>query len=167
MPDEDVNNLIWKYLGYKKDDATGEWDSSAVFPKWAAKYPQPPDLVGVTRTYERAVDEPVMRAVQALQKSVPTEHKDNLRAFLLPLGWKGYKMAAPAHIKATTGLTPNMTRRAQCSQWLLYYREALHGVSLDEVRGRTFSNTHTLSAERVFGRLRVWSFTCAAQASSG
>ena len=30
--------------------------------------PQPPDLIGVTRTYERAVDEPVLRAVQALQK---------------------------------------------------------------------------------------------------
>ena len=89
----------------------GEWDASAVFPKWAKKYPQPPDLIGVTRTYERAVDEPVLRAVQALQRSVPTEHKDNLRQELRPLGWAGFKMA---------GLTPNMTRRAQVSQWLLY-----------------------------------------------
>ena len=78
MSDEDVNELVWKYLGYSRS-ADGEWDASAVFPKWAAKYPTPPDLVGVTRTYTREVDEPVLRAVQALQKSVPTEHKDNLR----------------------------------------------------------------------------------------
>jgi hypothetical protein len=136
MPDDDVNKLVWKYLGYTYDEAAGAWDSSKVFPKWAAKYPQPPDLVGVTRTYTREVDEPVLRAVQALQKSVPTEHKDNLRAFLAPLGWKGYKMNAPAHPKTDTGLTPNMTRRAQCAQWLYYYREALHGVSIEELRRR-------------------------------
>lgn len=127
MSDEDVNKLIWKYLGYKYDDSTGEWDASDVFPKWAAKYPEPPDLVGVTRTYSKDVDEPVLRAVQSLQKSVPTEHKDNLRAFLAPLGWRGFKMQ---------GLTPNMTRRAQVAQWLYYYRQALHGVSIEELRRR-------------------------------
>ena len=117
--DAEVNNLVWKYLGYRKDEASGEWDASAVFPKWAAKYPQPPDLVGVTRTYTREVDEPVLRAVQSLQRSIATEHKDNLKAFLIPLGWAGFSLK---------GLTPNMTRRAQCANWLLYYREALHGV---------------------------------------
>ena len=135
MSDADVNALVWKYLGYSKTD-DGMWDSSKVFPKWAAKFPEPPDLVGVTRTYTREVDEPVLRAVQALQKSVPTEHKDNLRAFLAPLGWKGYKMDAPAHKNTDTGLTPNMTRRAQVAQWLYYYREALHGVSVEELRKR-------------------------------
>ena len=125
--DAEVNNLVWKYLGYRKDEASGEWDASAVFPKWAAKYPQPPDLVGVTRTYTREVDEPVLRAVQSLQRSVPKEHKDNLRAFLKPLGWNGYKME---------GLTPNMTRRAQVAQWLFFYREALHGVDLEELKRR-------------------------------
>ena len=135
MSDEDVNSLVWKYLGYRKGE-DDKWDVSRVFPKWAAKYPEPPDLVGVTRTYSKDVDEPVLRAVQALQKSVPTEHKDNLRAFLAPLGWKGYKMEAPAHAKTTTGLTPNMTRRAQVAQWLYYYREALHGVSVEELRRR-------------------------------
>ena len=136
MSDQDVNKLVWKYLGYEYNEEKSEWDASKVFPKWAAKYPQPPDLVGVTRTYSREVDEPVLWAVQALQKSVPTEHKDNLRAFLAPLGWKGYKMNAPAHPKTDTGLTPNMTRRAQCAQWLYYYREALHGVSIEELRRR-------------------------------
>ena len=136
IPDEEVNNLVWKYLGYQYDDDEKSWDVTSVFPKWAAKYPTPPDLVGVTRTYSREVDEPVLRAVQSLQRSVPTEHKDNLRAFLKPLGWTGYKMAAPAYPGATTGLTPNMTRRAQAAQWLLYYREALHGVPLDELKRR-------------------------------
>jgi hypothetical protein len=59
MSDEDVNALIWKYLGYRYNAEQEGWDASAVFPKWAAKYPQPPDLVGVTRTYTREIDEPV------------------------------------------------------------------------------------------------------------
>ena len=78
----------------------------------------------------------MLRAVQSLQRSVPKEHKENLRVFLKPLGWNGYKMDAPAHKKATTGLTPNMTRRAQVCNWLLYYREALHGVPVEELRRR-------------------------------
>ena len=44
--DEETNALVWKYLGYRYDEETGEWDASAVFPKWAKKYPQPPDLIG-------------------------------------------------------------------------------------------------------------------------
>ena len=127
MPDQEVNDLVWKYLGYKLDETTGAWDTSDVFPNWRKQYPEPPDLVGVTRTYTRAVDEPVLRAVQTLQRSVASEHKNNLRAFLKPLGWNGYKME---------GLTPNMTRRAQVANWLLYYREALHGVPVDELRRR-------------------------------
>lgn len=127
MTDQEVNELMWKYLGYKRDDEAGAWDASSVFPNWRANYPQPPDLIGVTRTYSREVDEPVLRAVQSLQRSVAKEHKNNLRAFLKPLGWNGYKME---------GLTPNMTRRAQVSNWLLYYREALHGVSVEELRSR-------------------------------
>lgn len=34
------------------------------------------------------------------------------------------------------GLTPNMTRRAQVANWLIYYREALHGVPIEELRRR-------------------------------
>jgi len=40
----------------------------------------------------REVDEPVLRAVQSLQRSVPREHKDQLKAALRPLGWSGFKM---------------------------------------------------------------------------
>ena len=68
--DAEVNELVWKYLGYVRA-ADGSWDASGVFPNWAARFPSPPDLVGVTRTYTREVDEPVLRAVQAVQKSVP------------------------------------------------------------------------------------------------
>ena len=32
------------------------------------------------------------------------------------------------------GLTPNKTRRAQCANWILYYREALFGKSLEELK---------------------------------
>lgn len=124
--DAETNELVWKYLGYKRA-TDGSWDASDVFPNWAARYPEPPDLLGVTRTYTRQVDEPVLRAVQSLQRSVPREHKSNLKATLRPLGWKGFLME---------GLTPNMTRRAQVATWLLYYRNALHGVSIDELKRR-------------------------------
>ena len=124
--DTETNELVWKYLGYVRDE-NGGWSADAVFPNWRAKYPTPPDLIGVTRTYSREVDEPVLRAVQGLQRSVPREHKDRLRPTLRPLGWSGFKL---------DGLTPNMTRRAQVATWLLYYRTELHGVSLDELKAR-------------------------------
>ena len=41
--DEETNALVWKYLGYRYDAAAGEYDASAVFPKWAKKYPQATD----------------------------------------------------------------------------------------------------------------------------
>jgi len=144
LPDEEVNNLVWKYLGYSFDEQTGSWDTSAVFPNWRANYPTPPDLVGVTRTYTREVDEPVLRAVQSLQRSVAMEHKNNLRAFLKPLGWNGYKME---------GLTPNMTRRAQVANWLLYYREALHGVPVEELRRRREARAKEEAARRAAGEV--------------
>mmetsp|Transcript_8216 Transcript_8216/g.13802 ORF Transcript_8216/g.13802 Transcript_8216/m.13802 type:complete len:222 (+) Transcript_8216:22-687(+) len=126
ISDEATNELVWKYLGYERD-SDGKWNSSRVFPNWRKKYPQPPDVIGITRTYTRQVDEPVLRAVQALQRSVPREHKDRLKATLRPLGWKGFKLE---------GLTPNMTRRAQVATWLLYYRTALHGVPIEELQRR-------------------------------
>jgi hypothetical protein len=30
-------------------------------------------------------------------------------------------------------LTPNLTRRAQCTNWLLFYRENLFGYTLEEL----------------------------------
>lgn len=122
--DEETNELIWRCLGYvqRKD---GSWDASRAFAKWREKYPSPPDLIGVTRTYTKDVDEPVMRANQAIHRSIPMAYKQQLKEQLRPHGFTGYKLE---------GLTPNMTRRAQVTNWLLYYREALHGRSLAELK---------------------------------
>ena len=107
MGDVEVNELVWKYLGYRRGDdggwsvEGGGWNGDGVFPNWAKNHPvaaragydvpTPPDLVGVTRTYAREVDEPILRAVQALQRSVPRDHKDRLRPTLRPLGWWGWQ----------------------------------------------------------------------------
>lgn len=131
ISDEEVNMLAWKYLGYHYDEASGTWDASRVFPKWAEKYPQPPDFLGITRNYTQEIDEPVMRAKEALYRTVPMEHKDNLRAFLKPLGWKGLRLE-----DLTPEIGPNLRRRAHVANWLIYYREALHGVSLEELKQR-------------------------------
>ena len=152
MTDTEVNALAWKYLGYRFQEATGTWDTSAVFPNWRQKFPQPPDLVGVTRKYEREIDEPVLRAVQSLQQSVAKEHKNNLRAFLKPLGWNGYTM---------DGLTPNMTRRAQVANWLLYYREALHGVPIEELRRRREVRAAEEAARKAAGEVMAPTGTAA------
>ena len=72
------------------------------------------------------------------------EHKNNLKAFLKPLGWKGYTM---------DGLTPNMTRRAQVATWLLYYREALHGVPIDELRRRRERRAQEEAARKAAGEV--------------
>ena len=123
VTDEQVNELVWRCLGYKR---TSEgWNSDDVFPKWRAKYPQPPDLIGVTRTYSKDVDEVVLRANQALVASIPMKYKGGIKAHLRKVGWTGFMLE---------GLTPNKTRRAQCANWVLYYREALFGKSLEELK---------------------------------
>ena len=103
------------------------WAAENVFPKWAAAYPQPPDVIGVTRKYFPEVDAPVKAACAALTRSVAQEHKQGIKTTLKHLGWKGFKM---------DGLTPNMTRRAQAANWLLYYRRELRGVSIEELKRR-------------------------------
>jgi len=83
MPDEEVNELVWECLGYVKSfDMDPEtltvqevWDTSNVFPKWAAKFPTPPDLLGVTRKYYPEIDRPIKEANSALARSIPMEHK--------------------------------------------------------------------------------------------
>ena len=85
------------------------WAAENVFPKWAAAYPQPPDVIGVTRKYFPEVDAPVKAACAALTRSVAQEHKQGIKTTLKHLGWKGFKM---------DGLTPNMTRRAQVAALL-------------------------------------------------
>lgn len=50
--------------GYRYDVERQGWLADSVFPKWKERFPEPPDLVGVTRIYEKEVDMVVMRAVQ-------------------------------------------------------------------------------------------------------
>lgn len=120
--DDEVNALVWKCLGYRKTETS--YENRDVFPKWRDKYPTPPDLVGVSRIYEKQVDEPVLRANQALVASIPMQYKAGIKEHLSKVGFTGFLME---------GLTPNKTRRAQCTNWLLYYREALFGMSLDDL----------------------------------
>mmetsp|Transcript_6845 Transcript_6845/g.9610 ORF Transcript_6845/g.9610 Transcript_6845/m.9610 type:complete len:234 (+) Transcript_6845:38-739(+) len=122
--EEDANVLVWKCLGYRYDSQTDSWTADEVFPKWREKYPSPPDFIGVTKVHEREVDEPVKLAIQALSRSVPMEYKQSLKEHLLWYGFSGFKLDE---------LTPNRTRRAQVTNFLLYYREVLFGVSLEEL----------------------------------
>ena len=128
--DLEANTLVWKCLGYRF--ANGAWDASQCFPKWRERFPEPPDLIGMQRVYERDIDQVSLKSNQALVRSVPAEFKQSLKTFLKPLGFRGFTYAE---------LTPNKTRRAQCTNWLLYYREQLFGVSLDELRARREAQT--------------------------
>ena len=44
-------------------------------------------------------------------------------------------------------LTPNKTRRAQCANWLLYYREELFGFTVEELREKRTLKKLTAEAE--------------------
>lgn len=50
--------------GYRYDSDKDEWKAVNVFPKWEELYPEPVDLVGVTRIYQPEIDKPVKRALQ-------------------------------------------------------------------------------------------------------
>lgn len=135
IDDASVNRLVWNALGYRRAveldaetlTAIEVWTPDEVFPNWKKNYPEPPDVIGVTRKYDPKIDAPVKAACAALTRSVPEEHKQGLKTTLKPLGWGGFKME---------GLTPNMTRRAQVANWLLFYRRELRGVSIEELRAR-------------------------------
>ena len=136
MSDEEVNKLVWRCLGYEMTieldpetlTATEMWQvSKKVFPNWAKRFPEPPDVIGVTRKYYPEIDQPVKEACASLTRSVSSEYKNGLKEQLKPLGWKGFKME---------GLTPNMTRRAQAANWLVYYRSELRGVPIEELKRR-------------------------------
>ncbi|CAM9405354.1 unnamed protein product [Pylaiella littoralis] len=92
----------------------------------------------MTRRYEKEIDEPTLRAVQFLNKSVPSEHKRLIRERLGPLGFSGLILDE---------LTPNRTRRAQVTNFLLYFRENLWGVPLEEVERRRLERKAKADAE--------------------
>ncbi|CAB9497948.1 Domain of unknown function (DUF1823) [Seminavis robusta] len=123
--DLEVNTLVWKGLGYRFNTLSSEWESTECFPKWKEKYPTPPDLIGMQRMYSREIDQISLRSNQALVKSVPVDNKQSLKEHMKPLGWKGFQYKE---------LTPNLTRRAQCANWLVFYREELFGYTIEELR---------------------------------
>ncbi|CAM9995071.1 unnamed protein product [Scytosiphon promiscuus] len=125
--DNEVNWLVWKCLGYRYDADKDSWSNEKVFPRWKERYPDPPDLLGVTRVYEPAIDRPVIRASQAMMRSIPPAYKRSIIEQLRPIGFTGLELEE---------LTPNRTRRAQCANFLLYFREQLWGVPLEEVERR-------------------------------
>jgi len=125
--DLEVNTLVWKCLGYRFDEQNQAWTSEKVFPKWREKFPIPPDFIGMRRDYSKEIDQPSLKSNQSLVKSVPVDSKQSLKRHFIPLGFKGYKMAE---------LTPNKTRRAQCTNWLLYFREELFGFTIEELKER-------------------------------
>ena len=68
-----------------------------------------------------------MKANQDLVRSIPVDNKQSLKEHLKPLGFRGYQYSE---------LTPNKTRRAQCANWLIYYREELYGYTIEELQER-------------------------------
>jgi Domain of unknown function (DUF1823) len=150
--DAECNNLAWKCLGYKYDsDAKNFVLSSDVFPKWAAKYPEAPDLIGVKRIYLPDVDKPVRDASMNLMRSIPRDFKGGVRE-LEKVGFRGYKLKE---------LTPNKTRRAQLVNWLMYYRAKLWGKTLEQLQAERQQEAAqpdeiaNLPSEQHFQKLRL------------
>jgi hypothetical protein len=99
--DLECNYLAWKCLGYKFNKDLNIFALSPdVFPKWAAKYPEAPDLIGLQRNFSPEIDKPVRDASMNLMRSIPRDYKGGVRA-LESEGFKGYKLKE---------LTPNKVR---------------------------------------------------------
>ncbi|OSX70871.1 hypothetical protein BU14_0647s0010 [Porphyra umbilicalis] len=134
-PDAWVNDILWALLGYRRtpsggggggdDDGNdnggggggGGWDTSAVADAMvAAGYGDaPPDFIGSATATSAAVDRPVKKAVQALNRSVPPAGKQLLKSRLGFGGWRVGEM------------TPNKTRRATAVNWILWWLDQ-HGL---------------------------------------
>ena len=150
--DAECNKLAWKCLGYGYDTATDKFVLTPnVFPKWAAKYPEPPDLIGVTRNYSPDVDKVCRDASMNLMRSIPRDFKGGVRE-VEKEGFRGYKLKE---------LTPNKTRRAQLVNWLIYYRTKLWGKTFEQLREERMQeeakpdDIANLPSERNFQKLRL------------
>jgi hypothetical protein len=91
---------VWHCLGYRYDDATGQWDATDVAPDWREAYPAPPDFIESRP------------ATVKLTRSIPAENKQLLKE---QLGFTGYKVGE---------LVPRLTRRATMANWLLSYLQS-------------------------------------------
>ena len=99
IDDATVNQLVWHYLGYRYDEASSQWDTTAVEAAWREDYPDPPDFIDSRP------------ATVKLTRSIPKEKKQLLKE---KLGFKGYKIGE---------FGPRQTRRATMANWLLSYME--------------------------------------------
>jgi Domain of unknown function (DUF1823) len=150
--DLECDQLAWKCLGYKFEESSNKFVlSPEVFPKWAAKYPEAPDLIGIARNYSPEIDKPVRDASMNLMRSIPRDYKGGVRA-LENEGFRGYKLKE---------LTPNKTRRAQMVNWIIYYREKLWGKTLEQLQEERMlevaksADVANLPSEKQYEKLRL------------
>lgn len=99
LDDATVNQLVWYYLGYRNNPATG-WNAATVTSDWQQDYPTPPNFIESRP------------ATVKLTRSIPKDHKQLLKE---ELGFAGYKVDE---------LIPRKTRRATIVNWLLSYRKS-------------------------------------------
>jgi hypothetical protein len=152
--DEQANLLAWKCLGYRRiktESGEYKYSNDLVFPKWKAKYENPPDLIGITRKYDPEIDKPVRDASMNLMRSIPRTFKGSIKS-LESVGYKGFKLSE---------LTPNKTRRAQLVNWLIYYRQYLFGKTFEQLVAEkekeavSSPDTATLPSEIMYQKLRI------------
>ena len=93
-----VCELVWERLFYIYQPSTDEWISSSLTPSfWSEKFLQAPQIIS-----ERS-------ASVHLTRSIPKDHKQNLKKIL---NFKGYKI---------NEIYPRRTRRATAVNWLIYW----------------------------------------------
>lgn len=95
LDDAIVNQLVWHHLGYRYDEKTNQWDTTAVSTEWLEDYPEPPNFIESRP------------ATVKLTRSIPKSSKQLLKE---RLGFEGYKVGE---------LVPRLTRRATTANWLL------------------------------------------------
>lgn len=99
LDDATTNQLVWQALGYRWDEHTQAWDTSAVPEQWRETYPTPPDFIDSRP------------ATVKLTRSIPAENKQLLKEVLK---FPGYKVDE---------LVPRRTRRATMVNWLLSHMQ--------------------------------------------
>ena len=93
-----VCELVWERLFYIKQSSMDEWMSSSLTPSyWSGKFIKAPQIIS-----ERS-------ASVHLTRSIPKDHKQNLKKIL---NFKGYKIDE---------LNPRRTRRATAVNWLIFW----------------------------------------------
>ena len=93
-----VCELVWERLFYINQPSMNGWISSSLTPSyWSEKFIKAPQIIS-----ERS-------ASVHLTRSIPKDHKQNLKKIL---NFKGYKI---------NELYPRRTRRATAVNWLIYW----------------------------------------------